>query len=161
MTIASLTQVRVFESWQYYQEELRRVIAPLTEDQMSLRAVPGLRSLGEIAEHIVRARALWLPRAMGDGDWEQARAELEPLAGWDEPDDPPRTAAEVARGLDLTWRLITSLMDRWQAFDTGDGISDEEISHLRIVWGLMEHDLHHGGELSYVLGANGLSAPDM
>jgi len=55
VTIATLVQARIFESWRYYQQELERVIAPLTDEQMSLRLVPNMRSLGEIAEHIVRA----------------------------------------------------------------------------------------------------------
>lgn len=154
MTIATLSQARITESWQYYQEELTRVIAPLTEEQMSLRLVPGLRSLGEIAEHIVRARALWLHRVLGDAD-------LEPMASWDEPDDPPHTAAEVVHGLDQTWRVISSCLVRWTADDLRDAIPDEEVVQLRTIWGLMEHDLHHGGELSFVLGAYSLPAPDM
>jgi uncharacterized damage-inducible protein DinB len=148
-------QARIFESWQYYQEELERVIAPLTEEQMRLRPVPGQRSLGEIAEHIVMARALWLPRALGDEL--EGNAELNEIAGWDEPDDPPRSAAEVVHGLELTWGLITAWMARRQAGDP----SDEAESQVRIIWGLLEHDLHHGGELSFALGAYGLSAPDM
>src|SRR3954471_22783855 len=90
VAIASLVQTRLLESWQHYQQELERVIAPLTDEQMSLRLVPGIRSLGEIAEHIVRARALWLPVALSEGDFE-LKAELKPLSRWDEPDDPPRT----------------------------------------------------------------------
>jgi uncharacterized damage-inducible protein DinB len=161
VTIATIAQERILESWQYYQDELTRVIAVLTEEQMSLRLVPGMRSLGEIAEHIVTARALWLPRALGEGDAELEQ--LEPIARWDEPDDPPRTAAEVVYGLEVTWRLITSRLTRRPADDPcgADIIPDEEVSQLRIVWGLLEHDLHHGGELSFVLGAYGLPAPEM
>ena len=126
---------------------------------MGLRLVATMRSLGEIAEHIVRARALWLPRALGDGL--EGGAELQQMAGWDELDDPPRTAAEVVHGLELTWRLISSYLARWPADGPQDTIPDEEVSRLQIIWGLMEHDLHHGGELSFVLGACGLPAPEM
>ena len=154
MTIATLSQARITESWRHYQVELTRVIAPLTEAQMSLRLVPGLRSLGEIAEHIVRARALWLHRVLGGAD-------LEPMTGWDEPDDPPRTAAEVLHGLDQTWRVISSCLARWTSDYLRVTIPDEEVLQLRTILGLMEHDLHHGGELSFGLGAYGLPAPDM
>ena len=160
MTIATLAQARILESWQHYQEELTRVIAPLTAEQMRVRPVPGQRSLGEIAEHIVRARALWLPGALGEGDAE-LEAGLEPMTGWDEPDDPSRTAAEVLHGLDLTWRVISARLARWAADGGRDTISDEEVTQLRTIWGLLEHDLHHGGELSFVLGAYGLPAPEM
>ena len=64
---------------------------------MRLRLVPGLRSLGEIAEHIVFAQARWLPGVLDAG-----AAELAPLSSWDTPADPPRTAAEVVQGLEQT-----------------------------------------------------------
>jgi uncharacterized damage-inducible protein DinB len=156
MTNAALVQARIFESWQYYQTELVRVIAPLTDAQLLSRPVAGQRTLGELAEHIVRARALWLPRALGT-----RVPELEPLANWDEPEDPPRTAAELLQGLDLTWRHLTACLARWPAADPSDALPAEQVTQLQIVWGLYEHDLHHGGELSFVLGAAGLPVPDM
>jgi uncharacterized damage-inducible protein DinB len=30
-----------------------------------------------------------------------------------------------------------------------------------VVWHLIEHDLHHGGELSLTLGMHGVAAPDI
>jgi len=30
-----------------------------------------------------------------------------------------------------------------------------------VVWHLIEHDLHHGGEVSLMLGMQGLAAPDI
>lgn len=156
MTIATLAQERILESWQHYQAELQRVIAPLSAEQLSLRLVPGLRSLGEIAEHIVRARALWLPRALGVD-----AAEIEPLTRWDEPTDPPRTAAEVVQGLDRTWQILSACLARWPADAPRETIPDEEVAQLRTIWGLLEHDLHHGGELAFVLGAAGLPAPQL
>jgi hypothetical protein len=30
-----------------------------------------------------------------------------------------------------------------------------------VVWHLIEHDLHHGGEVSLILGMHGLGAPDL
>jgi len=79
----------------------------------------------------------------------------------DEPDDPPRSAAEAVYGLELTWRLINACLARWPADYPRDNIGDEEITQLRVIWGLVEHELHHGGELSFVLGAYDLSAPEM
>jgi uncharacterized damage-inducible protein DinB len=33
-----------------------------------------------------------------------------------------------------------------------------DVSRAWVVWHVMEHDLHHGGELSLTLGLHGLSA---
>ena len=157
-TIATVTQARIYESWQNYQEALQRALAPLTEEQMGLRLVPGMRSVGEIAAHLVYARARWLHSLLGE-------AELEPLLAWDTPDDPPypRTAAEVRQGLEQTWRIITSRLDRWMAAGSRDTdtLPAEEVLHVRTIWGLLEHDLHHGGELSFQLGAHGLAAVEL
>jgi uncharacterized damage-inducible protein DinB len=30
-----------------------------------------------------------------------------------------------------------------------------------VVWHLIEHDLHHGGEISQILGSNGIPAPEL
>jgi uncharacterized damage-inducible protein DinB len=154
MTRATLSHARITESWQNYQNELIRVIAPLTEAQMSLRLVPSHRTVGEIAEHIVRARALWLPKVLGDLGFES-------MAGWDEPDDPVRTAAEVVKGLEQTWMAIDACLTRWGDDSLGDTVGDEEVAQIQTIMGLMEHDMHHGGELSLVLGAYGLETPDM
>jgi DinB family protein len=156
VTIATLAQARILESWQHYQAELMRVVAPLTAEQMRYRLVPGQRSIGEIATHIVFARAKWLPPALA-----ACPAELEPLLRWDAPDDPPHTPAEVVQGLDLTWRLMAGCLARWEAAGLRAPADEAEVARLRTIWGLLEHDLHHGGELSFVLGACGLPALDI
>jgi len=148
MTRAALAEARAFESWHDYQEALKRAIAPLTEEHMQRRLLPGLRTPGEIAEHIVFGRALWLHRALGAG-----AAELTPLLRWEDADDPPHTAAEIVHGLELTWRCITSCLLRGSP---ADAIPAEEIPIRQTIWGLLDHDLPHAGELSLLLGASGL-----
>src|SRR5690242_15922075 len=112
VTIATIAQMRLRESWQYYQDELQQVIAPLTEEQLGVRVVPELRSVGEIAEHIVYARALWLTRVLGADT-----TDLAPFLRWDEPGNPPRPAAEVVQGLGRTWQHIGTCLARWTAAD--------------------------------------------
>ncbi len=141
MPRAALAEARAFESWQAYQEALKRAIAPLTEEQLQRRRMPGLRTPGEIAEHIVFGRALWLHRTLGEG-----AAELTPLLRWEDADDPPHTAAEIVHGLDLTWRFITGCLMRGSATDA---IPKEEVPILQTIWGLLDHDLPHAGELLY------------
>ena len=44
------------------------------------------------------------------------------------------------------------------------GVQDGERyadSRQWIIWHLIEHELHHGGELSLTLGVHGLAAPDL
>ncbi|HEY6285010.1 MAG TPA: hypothetical protein VIX20_05065 [Ktedonobacteraceae bacterium] len=35
------------------------------------------------------------------------------------------------------------------------------LSRQWVIWHVIEHDLHHGGELSFSLGAHNLAAPDL
>lgn len=148
MLRAAIAEARAFESWQDYQEALKHAIAPLTKEQLQRRLIPGLRTPGEIAEHIVYGRALHLHRTLGEG-----ASELTPLLRWEAADDPPRTATEILHGLELTWRFITSCLMRGSSTDA---ISEEEVQIVQAIWGLLDHDLPHAGELSLLLGADGI-----
>lgn len=151
MIRATIAETRVFESWLDYQEALKRAIAPLTNEQLQRRLMPTLRTPGEIAEHIVFGRALHLSRTLG----EAATAGLKPLLSWDDASNPPHSAAEIVHGLELTWRFISDTLM--------GGLPTDEVTResegmpvTQIIWGLLDHDLPHAGELSLLLGANGL-----
>src|SRR5512133_3326012 len=118
MLRAAIEEARAFESWQDYQQALKRAIAPLTVEQLRRRLIPGLRTPGEIAEHIVFGRALHLHRTLGE-----EVAELTPLLRWDDDGDPPHTATEILQGLEQTWRFIARCLMRGSA--TG-ALSEEE-----------------------------------
>ena len=148
MTRAALAEARAIESWHDYQEALTRAIAPLTEEQLQRRLLPSLRTPGEIAEHIVFGRALHLHRALG-----AEAAELTPLLRWEDAGDPPHTTAEILQGLELTWRFITACLMRGSPTDA---VPAEEVPIRQTIWGLLDHDLPHAGELSLLLGADGL-----
>ena len=153
MTRAALAEARAFQSWQDEQEALKRAIAPLTDEHIQRRLMPGLRTPGEIAEHIVFGRAVHLQRVLGEG-----AAELTPLLRWDDADDPARTAAEIVQGLDLTWLCIAGYLMRGSPTDV---IPEQEMPIRQTIWGLLDHDLHHAGELSLLLGASGLPGVEM
>jgi hypothetical protein len=72
---------------------------------------------------------------------------------WGDADALPHTAAEIVDGLELTWRFISSSLMRCSPTDI---ISDEQAAILQTIWGLLDHDLPHAGELSLLLGAAGL-----
>ena len=148
MTRATLAEARAFESWHDVQEALTRAIAPLTEEQLQRRLIPGQRTPGEIAEHIVFGRALHLYRTLGED-----AAELMPLLRWEDTEEPPHTSAEILHGLELSWRFITACLMRGLP---NDAKSEEEVSILQTIWGLLDHDLPHAGELSLILGADGM-----
>lgn len=153
MIRATIAETRVFESWQDYQDALKRAIAPLSEAQLQQRPLPNLRTPGEIAEHIVFGRALHLQRTLGE-----ATIELTPLLKWNNSDTPPRTAAEIVNGLEITWQFITSCLMHGSSTDK---LSEEDAQTIQTIWGLLDHDLPHAGELSLLLGAIGLAGVEI
>jgi hypothetical protein len=153
MIRATIAETRVYESWQDYQDALKRAVAPLSEAQLQQRPLPNLRTPGEIAEHIVFGRALHLQRTLGE-----STAELMPLLKWNDSNTPSRTAAELVNGLELTWHFITSCL---MCGAPTEKISEEEAQNIQTIWGLLDHDLPHAGELSLLLGAIGLDGVEI
>jgi uncharacterized damage-inducible protein DinB len=172
------TLTTFYTSWHAYQDRLKAALAPLTAEQLALRAAPNLRSIGEIALHIVGCRMFWLTEVLGeDGGeaitgytpWNEAAlgapyASQHELARALSGHIP--TAADLVRGLDLTWRFMAGCLACWSPADMQQTLSDEgeesgppiELSRAWVVWHVLEHDLHHGGELSLTLGIHGLQA---
>ena len=57
-----------YKGWDTYQELLIKAIEPLSLDQLSLRTAPQLRSIGDLATHIIGVRAGWLYYTLEKGD---------------------------------------------------------------------------------------------
>src|SRR5260370_18926925 len=93
----------IYKGWDTYQELLIKAIEPLSLDQLSLRPAPQLRSIGELATHIIGARAGWLYYTLEKGD-----EHLVSLAS-----QPARSAAELVTGLEATWQVIQESWTHW------------------------------------------------
>ncbi len=154
MTSSKIAAERALEIWQFMQDELVRVVAPLSDTQLNTRIAPKVRTLGEQAEHIVRGRALWVHKVVDD-------ASLEPMMNWDEPDDPTRSTAEVVVGLQHTWLVLRAYIEpSTKDTDDSDMVTEQEENGLRTIWGMLDHDLCHAGELALMLGVLGLETPE-
>jgi uncharacterized damage-inducible protein DinB len=155
----SFTLTTFYTSWKAYQDRLAAALAPLSAEQLALGAAPNLRSVGANAGHIIGCRVGWFSYTLG----EDLSAELTGVR-WDGPDARIRTAAELVRGLELSWQMMAERLARWSSADMEQTFPDEfdgvpvQLSRAWIVWHVLEHDLHHGGEISFTLGAHGLQA---
>jgi uncharacterized damage-inducible protein DinB len=155
--------------WEHYQQSLVHTIAPLSSEQLALAVGPQQRSIGELLEHMIGARFNWFHLWMGEGD---------PTRDWNDDEDTDEPTVQEAAALvamfEKSWRVISSALDRWtsadleqlfvspdshQAWLRDQGL-EEEPAHTRqwIVWHVMEHEIHHGGELSLALGTYGLDS---
>ena len=153
----------IYENWRGYHENLRKCIEPLTNEQFLLQPAPHMWPLGQITQHIVSVRAGWFCGTLQDDD----EAMNEYMTNWGQRDSPDRGAAELARGLDATWAFIEARLKRWTPSDCAKTFPDEwdgktyERSRTWVIYHVMEHDLHHGGEISLILGMNGLRTLDL
>jgi len=147
----------IFESWAGYNARLQNCVAPLTNDQLLLQPAPHLWPVGQIVQHIISARAGWFSGTLQDAD-----GAMQDYMPWDEPGSPPRSAAELVRGLDETWTFIRSRLQRWSPADYAMTFPDEvdgetvQVSRSWVIYHVLEHDLHHGSEVSLILGMYGL-----
>jgi uncharacterized damage-inducible protein DinB len=118
--------------------------------------------LGQIVQHMISVRAGWFSGTLQDTDEAMSDYML-----WGQRDSPERRAVELVRGLDQTWAFIESRMQRWTPADCAKTFPDEwdgqiyEVSRSWVIYHVMEHDLHHGGEVSLILGMNGLQPLDL
>ncbi|MHB8600605.1 MAG: DinB family protein [Ktedonobacteraceae bacterium] len=148
----------LYKGWDTYQELLIKAIEPLSPDQLSLRIAPQLRSVGELASHIIGARSGWLYYTLEKGDEHMTTLASQPAC----------SAAALVHGLEATWQVIQDALTHWTiadlagiVHDTDENGEDQTYTRQWVIWHLIEHDMHHGGELSFTLGMHGLAGIDI
>jgi uncharacterized damage-inducible protein DinB len=162
MSDTNVTLAIMTEGWRAYQTLLSEALAPLTPEQLALRTAPHLRSIDELACHIISVRAGWFHNILGEGD-----EEFGAYHEWDKPGAPARTASELVNGLAVTWQGMRAALARFTPEDLAQTVTGERkgqtFAYQRgwVVWHVIEHDLHHGGEIGYSLGMHGLKALDL
>ncbi|HET9980991.1 MAG TPA: DinB family protein [Ktedonobacterales bacterium] len=164
MSDGAITLKEIYAGWDVYNRYLVEAVAPLTSEQLQLRPAANLRNVYEIVTHIIGARARWFWMLLGEGGETMAA-----LGTWDRPGQPERNAAELEMGLEKTWNVISDCLSRWTIANLADTFPNdradpgepESFTRQWVIWHLIEHDLHHGGEMFYTLGMNGLPTPDL
>lgn len=152
----------IYENWRGYNEKLRNSVAVLTDEQLTLQPAPGMWPLGQILQHIISVRAGWFSGTLQDEDEAMNEYML-----WGQRESPARSGAELAQGLDATWDFIEARLQRWTPDDCAKTFPDEwdgqvyQVSRSWVIYHVLEHDLHHGGEASLLLGMNGLRGVDL
>ena len=82
----------------------------------------------------------------------------------------PRHPREALLSWYVGWkpngRVIHAALERWTIADLEEVFpptfsGEDGFTRQFVIWYLIEHDLHYGGELSIVLGMHGLRAPEL
>ena len=157
------------QGWENYQSAVVKTAASLSSEQLAILIAPDQRSIGDLLDHMIGARFNWFHLWMGEGD---------PNLDWNDDEYNDEQAGNQAalrvRMLEKSWHVISSALDRWtaadlervfippaahQEFRRKRGLA-EAPQHTRqwIVWHVMEHEIHHGGELCLALGTHGVES---
>lgn len=144
---------KVYEGWEGYNRSLTGAVRELTTEQFGFRAAPGMRSVGELAWHIGDGRVDWF-RRIGAPSSDELQALI--LA---RDSRPPLdyTGLDLVKWLDTTYRMIDATLVAWGVDDLDVTFEHAyqgkvyAVSRQWVIWRIMAHDIHHGGQLSELL----------
>ncbi|HET7421329.1 MAG TPA: DinB family protein [Candidatus Dormibacteraeota bacterium] len=149
-----------YSGWAKHNELLVRALSPLDEKQLEWTPGANLWPVRRLANHIVAARAWWFGGWMGeDPDTLTPLIDYDDESGADE-----RDAATICQALDASWKSLESSLGKWTDADLDQQFQRPRPNQMGqrpwwsrrgIVWHVAEHDVHHGGEISLILGMHG------
>ena len=167
----------LYDGWANHQRRAIDMLAGLTPDQLALRPSSDSWSVWQLAGHLAGSRSYWFQDNLGEGDpslrdrFRVASTTVPGLpledAGWEDDETHPRSAAELVGALEDTWALVEGCLRRWTSEDLAVSFSRQRSSGTQtftrswVVWHLLEHDIHHTGEMSIILGSHGVPGLDL
>ncbi len=157
-----------YHMWPQYNRRLRDVAAALTDEQLAISPAPDLLPIWATVGHTAAMRVYWLCEVVGEPGAETTPFWVDGATiDWADELDHPRSADELAAGLDSSFAVVEACLDLW----TTDMLTDEIQRvfdgtvqvHTRssILQRMLTHDAWHAGELSQTLGIHGLPQPDL
>ena len=149
-----MNAAELFNHWTPVRRDLLRALELLDDEQLAFVPREGLWSLGTVARHIAGAEEGWFRYVVS-----------RELDAWPEfGDEDYATVASIMA-------LLTEVHDRTEAYlstvdesDLERAIPtpwDEDLPLRWIIWHVLEHEIHHRGEIYLMLGLMGMEAPDV
>lgn len=152
-----------YRGWDDQHTSLVRTLERLGDAQLGLTAAPGQRTAGELFGHIVGGRINWLHRVLGLGRPDLLAA----LEGWGLTPGLERDAAGLLVWLRRSWEPAQQALDAWTVADLTVTLDLPyegrmyRVPRQWVLWRIMSHDTHHGGELALLLGMHGVAVPEL
>jgi uncharacterized damage-inducible protein DinB len=145
----------LFGHWTSVRKGLYQALDLLADEQLDFVPREGLWSLGHVARHIANAEEGWF-RHIVTGELEE----------W------PRdyTAADYPT-VDAVKLLLQEVHSRTATYLKGVTAADvdqriqlswgPEVTLRWVIWHVLEHEIHHRGEIYLMIGLMGMEAPDV
>jgi uncharacterized damage-inducible protein DinB len=145
----------LFSHWDEVRRGLIQALDQLSDDQLHFTPREGLRALGTVACHIANAEEGWF-RYVITRELEEWPAEYT-VADYPTIESVKSLLAEVHSRTDTYLAgLKVEEMDRVIEAPWG-----ESFRQGWIIWHVVEHEIHHRGEIFLMLGLLGMEAPDI
>ncbi|MFZ0534105.1 MAG: DinB family protein [Anaerolineales bacterium] len=145
---------QIFSHWEQVRADLVATIDMFNEDELTFVPFKGSWSAGQIMLHIADCENYWL-------HW-VVRQEIEQWKYYDFTDHPTKPAIEDV--LEGTRKKTIAFLDSLDEcdLDTVYKTPEGQAFTLRwIIWHVLEHEIHHRGELSLALGLLGRNGLDV
>ncbi len=163
MSVASF-----YEGWPRVQNRLVYGIPRMTPEQLALSADGrGSWPIWALVSHIAGTRVYWLCSVLKEPGLETTPFEEEiGDEGWEDHPERPRGVDELMAAVESTWSIVQSCLDRWTPAMLGESFGVEGPTrtwhHTRasVLTRILQHDAFHTGEISLILGQNGLPSMD-
>ncbi len=156
----------VYEGWRRIQDRLVARLPGMSDEQLSLRASAESWPVWAIVAHIAGTRMYWLCSVCGLPGIESTPFTDPASEGWEDRLDVPRGADELLEAVRSSWAIVDSCLTGWTpemlpvAFElTRNGEVQHHTRHS-VLTRLVMHDSFHAGEVSLLLGLNGLPSLD-
>lgn len=145
----------LFGHWAEVRKGLFRALDRLTDEKLDFTPREGMWSLGAVARHIANTEEGWFRYA--------ATRELDEWPG-------EYSAADYPT-VDSIKALLTEIHVRTEAYLGMVDVVDldrvlempwgEKLTLRQVIWHVLEHEIHHRGEIYLMLGLMGMQAPDV
>ncbi|MBV9863942.1 MAG: DinB family protein [Abitibacteriaceae bacterium] len=175
MDAASPLLNHVFEGWEGFNTSLLHTIELTPAEALTYRAAPEMRSVGEIMRHISLGRINWFHRMDAPGS-EELVEQMQQRNAWKTDatghhsvveSDFPITTAELTHWLQATWGMVEQTLNQWTVADLFQTYRHTywgqtyAVSRQWTLWRIMCHDIYHGGQLTILLGSQGIDLPEL
>jgi len=156
----------LFAGWHLVNESLIAALAPLSVEQLALPIGSPTWPIWASASHVAGTRVYWLCHV-----FKEPGAETTPFTdptgfGWEDDLARPRSADELVGALTSSWKIVDRCLATWTP-DTMDqearrtrGSAVQVHTRQSVLMRMITHDAFHCGEISLILGSNGLRAID-
>jgi uncharacterized damage-inducible protein DinB len=145
---------QIFSHWQQVRHDLLATTDKFSQEELSYTPFKGSWPVGQIMLHIADCEDNWVHGVV--------RQEIKPWVFYDLADYPTKDA--IKEMLDNAHQKTIAFLegldedDLKKKYHTPD---DESFSLYWIIWHVLEHEIHHRGELSLALGLLGREGLDV